>query len=265
MSIIIEDVIESLIKPVGRLEQSVDTLKFGDPQAEVTGIVTTFMPTQSVLEEAVALGANLIISHEGPFFSHHDSFEKIIADDPVYLTKKKFISDSGLAIFRFHDYWHKCEPDGIMEGLIDALAWNPYVLTHYPASSILQFPPLGVREIAGYVKSRLGLSFVRIAGNMDISCKRVGLLAGYRGGGQLAIPLFLEEDLDLIIYGEGPEWETPEYVRDAVQQGRAKALIVLGHAESEEAGMRFLAKRLHDKYPNIPIHFLSDMPIFQVI
>ena len=35
------------------------------------------------------------------------------------------------------------------------------------------------------------------------------------GGGALAIPYFEAEHLDLIITGEGPEGETPEYVRDA--------------------------------------------------
>lgn len=261
----IKDIVVKLIEPVGGLEKTVDQLLFGDPQAEVTGIVTTFMPTQKVLEEAVALGANFIISHEGPFFSHHESFEKMIEGDPVYLTKKKFITDSGLAIFRFHDYIHRYEPDGIMEGLLDALAWNPYVTAHYPTSSIVQLPPTSVREIANYVKRQLGVSFVRTTGHLDMSCTRVGLLAGYRGGGQLAIPLFQQEDLDIIIYGEGPEWETPEYVRDAVHQGRAKALIVLGHAESEAAGMSFFAKKLQDQYPSIPVRFLSDEPIFRLI
>lgn len=39
---------------------------------EVTGIVTAFMPTLYVIRQAIRRNANLIIAHEGAFFSHHD-------------------------------------------------------------------------------------------------------------------------------------------------------------------------------------------------
>jgi hypothetical protein len=42
---------------------TVDTLKAGDPNTVVTGIVTTFMDTYPVLEKAVASGNNLLITH----------------------------------------------------------------------------------------------------------------------------------------------------------------------------------------------------------
>jgi putative NIF3 family GTP cyclohydrolase 1 type 2 len=265
MSIVIQDVIQALIKPVGHIEQSVDTLLYGDPQAQVTGIVTTFMPSQLVLEEAVALGANLIIAHEGPFYSHHNTMEKMIEDDPVYLKKKTFILNSGLAIFRLHDYVHRYQPDGIIEGLIHALAWESYVTEHRPVASLIEVPPMTVKEIAEYVKGKLGLSYVRVVGDMGAPCRRVGVLVGYRGGGQLAIPLFVEEKLDLIIYGEGPEWETPEYVRDATMQGSSKGLIVIGHAESEQSGMKLLAERVQQQFPDIPVRFVANEAVFRFV
>ncbi|MDQ6423251.1 Nif3-like dinuclear metal center hexameric protein [Paenibacillus sp. LHD-117] len=261
----VQDIIRFLIEPLDRIENTVDTLQFGDPQAEVTGIVTAFMPTQRVIEEAAALGANLVIAHEAPFYSHHEAFGHTLAGDPVYEAKKRFMLESNLALFRLHDYIHRYRPDGIMEGLIEALDWNGYVTEHRPVTSIAEIPPMTVREAAAYVKERLGLAFVRVTGDLDLSCSRVGLLAGYRGKGDVAIPLFEEHRLDLIIYGEGPEWETPEYVRDAVYQGRSRAAIVLGHAESEEAGMKLLAKRLQSRYPSLPVQFLADEPIFRII
>ncbi|MCG5026939.1 Nif3-like dinuclear metal center hexameric protein, partial [Anoxybacillus flavithermus] len=111
----------------------------------------------------------------------------------------------------------------------------------------------------------LRLPFVRISGDLSAPCIRIGILVGYRGNGALSIPLFEQENLDAIIYGEGPEWETPEYIRDAVYQGRQKALIVLGHAESEEPGMRHLAEWLGSQFPYIPIYFIPETSIFQVI
>ena len=94
---------------------------------------------------------------------------------------------------------------------------------------------------------------------------RSGLLAGYRGNGATAIPLFEQEQLDLIIAGEGPEWETPEYVKDAVHQGKRRALILLGHAESEEPGMEALAEQMRAEFPSIPVHFIPAVRTFEVL
>lgn len=264
MSVNIKAVIEALINPVGRLEQTVDTLTFGNPDTEVTGIVTAFMPTQFVIEQAIQRGANLIVAHEGPFFSHHDDRAKL-KDDPVFEEKRELLEASGIALFRFHDYWHRYKPDGVIEGLIQELEWMPYVQEHHAASSILQTPTETVSGIAEHVKKQLGIPYVRVHGDLEMKCSRIGLLAGYRGGAQNTLPLFESEQLDLIIYGEGPEWETPEYVRDAVFQGRHKALIVLGHAESEEPGMKFLAKKLTSMYPEIPVHYIKECSIFQIV
>jgi putative NIF3 family GTP cyclohydrolase 1 type 2 len=265
MKTTIQNVIDRLIEPVGLLDETVDSLYFGDPKAVVTGIVTVFMPTQRVLEKAHKLNANLVIAHEGPFFNHKPSFDNIIENDPVYIAKKAFILESGLAIFRFHDYWHRYQPDGIMMGLLEALAWNSFVKKHQPTYSVVEVPPITLYELADYIKRKLNIAFVRVVGNEKTPCRRIGLMAGYRGGGQLTLPILEKENLDLIIYGEGPEWETPEYIRDASWQGRAKALIVLGHAESEEPGMKMLVDRIQQQFPNIPVNFIAENPVFQVL
>ncbi|NOV01481.1 Nif3-like dinuclear metal center hexameric protein [Paenibacillus planticolens] len=264
MAIRIQEILDHLIEPVGRLSVTVDTLKSGDPSTEVKGIATTFMATHHVIQTAIDRGVNLLITHEGTFYHHHDQIEPLLSDS-VYLAKQKLIEESGIAIFRFHDYWHRYRPDGIMTGLIQALDWTSYVTENRPAASLLRIPPMTVEELAGYLKSKLGISFVRAAGDLSMTCTRVGLLAGYRGGGGMAIPLFQKDGVDVIIAGEGPEWETPEYVRDAVHQGRKRAFIALGHAESEEPGMKYLAEMLKAKFPDLPVHFIAEKQVFQSI
>lgn len=263
MAIRVQDILNQLIEPVGRLDVTVDTLKSGDPSMEVKGIATTFMATHHVIQKAIDMGVNLLITHEGTFYHHHDQTSHLV-DDPVYQAKQKLIEESGIAIFRFHDYWHRYRPDGIMTGLIQALEWTPFVTEHRPAASLLTVPPMTVKELALYVKNKLGISFVRVAGDGSMTCTRIGLLAGYRGGGGMAIPLF-QEGVDVIIAGEGPEWETPEYVRDAVHQGRNKAFIALGHAESEEPGMKYLAEMMGALFPSLPVHFISEEQVFRSI
>jgi putative NIF3 family GTP cyclohydrolase 1 type 2 len=96
-------------------------------------------------------------------------------------------------------------------------------------------------------------------------CKRAGILVGYRGSGDTVIPIVEKENLDIVIYGEGPEWETPEYMRDAVYQGKHKALVVLGHRESEADSMEYLAKELQEKFPGVPVKFIGETPVFKTI
>lgn len=264
MAILIQDVINKLEAPIARLEQTVDRLDTGDASSEVKGIVITFMATQAVIEQAIARGANLIIAHEGSFYSHLDNKE-LLQYDPVYQQKQRLIEENGIAIYRFHDYFHRYQPDGIMTGLLQELGWEEAVSDYQPAAAIVTLPPMTVYEIAEYLKQKLSIPFVRVIGNLTVPCTRIGLLVGYRGGGATAIPLFEKAGLDLIIAGEGPEWETPEYVRDAEQQGRQIALIMLGHAQSEEPGMRYLAKTMERDFPAIQIQFISGGHAFQVV
>ncbi|WP_055108739.1 Nif3-like dinuclear metal center hexameric protein [Paenibacillus ihumii] len=264
MRITIQQILDQLTAPAPTLEHTVDRLETGDPAAEVTGIGVTFMPTHQVIRNAAGLGINLLITHEGAYYSHHIQTD-LLRENEVYSQKQELIEASGIAVFRLHDAIHKYNPDGITAGLVQAMGWEDFVLKFHPASAVLNLPEMTAAEIAEQAKLKLDIPYVRVAGDLSMRCRRAGILVGYRGGGANAIPLFGEENLDVIIAGEGPEWETPEYVRDAVQQGRRKALIMLGHAESEAPGMRALAKRLQALFPTVPVHYLKERPLFQIV
>ncbi|WP_306220343.1 Nif3-like dinuclear metal center hexameric protein [Cohnella sp. WQ 127256] len=261
----IQDVIDVLMAPVGDILGSIDKLIVGNPSSEVTGIAVTFIATHHVLEQAYHLGANLIIAHEGTFYSHTDSIQPHRGSDLVYNAKKQFIDHNGLAIYRFHDYCHRYEPDIIMEGLIKELGWQAFVTEQLPVATVITLPSCTVREVVEHVKKQLGIGALRAVGDLTMTCERIGLLIGYRGGGELVIPMFDQHNLDLILYGEGPEWETPEYVRDAIHMGQRKTLLVVGHLESEQPGMRLLADRIGALFPRIPVHFIPVKPVFHVV
>lgn len=263
MAITVNQVMDELTKHT-EVEGTVDKLLFGNAEQEVTGIAVSFMASQDVIERAIALGANLLIAHESPYYSHAAPLEEL-ASCPVYRRKLHLIEESEIAIFRYHDYWHRYRSDGIMMGLIQALNWEADVIKYESVSAVVALPQMTAYEVALYLKTKLNLPYVRIAGDSSAVCKRAGVVVGYRGGGRTAIPLFTSDQVDLIIAGEGPEWETPEYVRDASHQEAGKALIMLGHAESEEPGMNYLAQQLSMAYPSTPVHFIGGKPIFSVI
>jgi len=83
---------------------------------------------------------------------------------------------------------------------------------------------------------KLHAAVPRIAGDRDMKVTRVAFSPGsagfHRETGALEMP-----DVQVLIAGETHEWETVEYVTDAYTEGRAKALILLGHIVSEQAGM----------------------------
>jgi hypothetical protein len=59
-----------------------------------------------------------------------------------------------------------------------------------------------------------------------------------------------------LLVGETREWETVEYVADAATEGKRKALIIISHIPSEQAGMEECVRWLKTFVPNVPIEFV---------
>lgn len=241
-----------------RVADTVDTLKSGSLSSEVKGIVTTFTATWDVLQKVSAIGANLIITHEPTFYNHTDATEWL-GDDEVYKNKIQFINENGISIWRFHDHWHNHKPDGIYFGVINALGWENYGFPAENYSYIFEIPALSLKDLTSELIEKLGLRCVRVIGDENISCTRVGLMVGGASIGMNGetIRVINRYNLDVLICGEIVEWTTCEYVRDASLQGMKKGLIVIGHERSEEVGMKYFAEWLKILVPDIPIQFVS--------
>src|SRR5215467_246115 len=70
----VQDVIDIILKeiPGAPFPDTVDTIKSGNPNQQVAGIVSTMFPTVTVIEKAAELKANFIIAHEPTFYNHSD-------------------------------------------------------------------------------------------------------------------------------------------------------------------------------------------------
>jgi putative NIF3 family GTP cyclohydrolase 1 type 2 len=243
------------------LPQTVDTVKTGDPSQNVRGIVTTFLATCQVIEKAVKLGANLIITHEPTFYNHLDE-TAWLKNDPVYLAKRRLIDENRIVIWRFHDYWHSHRPDGVLTGVLKQLGWESY--SDPKSNQLCTIPAMPLRSLAMMLKDKLGLRSVQVVGNGDMQCRRVALLLGAAGGRPQILSL-ASPDVDVVVVGEINEWETCEYARDAVCQSMNKALIILGHANSEEPGMKYLVEWLRPLLPGVEINFVPAGDPFQLM
>jgi putative NIF3 family GTP cyclohydrolase 1 type 2 len=242
------------------LAQTVDNIVAGSPEARVKGISTTMMATLAVLQRAAAAGRNMVITHESTFFSHQDRVDDI-REDPTYRFKSELIQRHGMAIFHFHDHWHRRTPDGIAVGMARELAWERYLVPTSPREFV--FPEQSLAHFAQAIESRLKIRTMRVVGDPTLRVKRV--LASW-GNVSLTpgIPYLARPDIDVLIVGETREWELVEYVQDQIASGLQKALIVLGHVVSEQAGMKYCAEWLKGFISEVPIDFIAaDEPFWR--
>jgi putative NIF3 family GTP cyclohydrolase 1 type 2 len=256
----VKAVIDIILKeiPNAPFGTTVDQLRSGSLDQEVTGIVTTMFPTIAVIEQTAKAGANFIIAHETPFYNNQDETEWLQQDD-AYRYKIELLNKHKIAIWRFHDYWHAHKPDGIIMGNLIKLGWDK----HYDVTTprLLTLPkPISLRSIAELTKEKLGISTVRVVGNLSQDCRTIYLAFGYMDS-KRQIAALQELKPDLILSGETREWETVERVRDGLLMGQKTSLLVLSHSVSEEAGMEYAVKWLEPKVPGVRIkHIASTNP-----
>lgn len=235
-------------------DQTVDTFKAGDPDTPVTGVATTMMATFEVLRNAAASGRNLIITHEPTFYSHLDGTDQLRKEnDAVWAEKERFIRDHRLVVWRFHDHWHMHRPDGILEGVTRKLGWHKYQNASNPV--LYTVPETTLNALAADIERKLGAKVLRVVGQPGMKVTKVALSPG-AGGPGLHRPLLQRDDVEVLVIGEVPEWETIEYVADAVTEGRHKALILTGHIPSEQPGMEYCAEWLKTFIKEVPVSFV---------
>jgi putative NIF3 family GTP cyclohydrolase 1 type 2 len=247
----IQQVIDLIIAaiPGAPFKQTVDTIKAGDVNREVSGIVTTMFATVDVIRQAAALGANFIIAHEPTFYNHTDD-TGWLADDEVFRYKMDLLNKHKIVVWRNHDYIHSHKPDGVVTGVLQALDWIPY--QHAVNPWLINIPPASLQSVINHCKSRLHISRVQYIGDMSDQCKRVVMIPG-AAGGRVHITAIQKEKPDLFICGEINEWETSEYIRDLRDSGSTTSLLILGHSLSEEPGSEWLMKWLQLKLPSVKI------------
>ncbi len=271
----VQEIIQGVIHKTGLSQlphsRTCDHLITGSPDTEVTGIVTTFMATVDVIRKAHKLGANLIITHEPTWFTGADDNDVTwVEGDPVYELKKQLLEETGIAVWRFHDHMHMAHEDGIYRGIDRQLGWRDYRMpVNENAGGFFRgrfdgcyvIPETTLQGLARELQEKLDMPVLRAIGNPDMPVSRVAILPG---GGSLGLgvehmpmELMRNRNLDVVLCGDITEWTLPAYVRDAMQLGLTKAILVLGHEKSEEPGMQHLPAWLKSITGEIPVTFVS--------
>ena len=229
-----------------REKETIDGLKIGDTSQECTGIATGIYASVEVIEEAHAAGANLLVVHEPVFYDHFDK-EEAKSHNSIAKMKAELCEKYGMVIIRDHDHIHAHRPDGIYYGVMTELGLQAYCKTDLMAprdpekfAFLFEFPGEGipVKELAAHWAKRLGLRNLRLCGNPDTMVKKMAWGGHCLYNSQGEIKKVDEADIDLYVPGECIDWEIAEYFKDARGLGLNKCMLLTGHFNKEELGMK---------------------------
>jgi putative NIF3 family GTP cyclohydrolase 1 type 2 len=240
-------------------ETAIDVILHGDPSRELEGVAVTMMATQEAVAEAQRLGCNLLITHE-PLFYSHQGRTAFLEGDPVYEEKKRRLDEAGLCVFHLHDNLHSRIADPISRGMARALGWEGARTDESYRNFSL--PGQSLERITRQIEEALHPAALRYVGD---PAKAYGTVRTAWGFSMLENELgFLSKaESCVFITGETHEWELVEYMRDAGELGFERALVVVGHACSEEAGVEAFASELAARRPEIKVAFVRTGDLFR--
>lgn len=234
-------------------------LRFGSPDAELAGILVCFLPTLEAIRSASRLGCNLIVAREQ--FSYPMAYSGALVDhylsDKVNLRRIGALAEGGIAVVRAGKSLDAVVLDGLAEGL--GLP-EPQICAGI-MDRIYHIAPQPARELAHCIGDRMGLSEMRVCGNLERVVRRVALLPGDAGSahnpGGLAGALRLRPDV--LIAGQTDDYP----MRAALDMGLP--IIEVGHARSLTPGLQRLAAMLAGQFPGLRVEFYENPRPWQAV
>jgi len=172
--------------------------------------------------------------------------------DSVTAAKRAFIRAHRMVVVRMHDHWHRRRPEPMATDLARTLGWERY---RAESEWLYRVPETTLAELALTIRRRLPAPTLRVVGDSALRVTGIGLSPGAAGFARHR-QLLQQDNVEVLVIGEAHEWETVEYVADAVTAGRKKALIILGHVPSEQDGMEEFARWLGSFVKEVPVTFV---------
>ena len=242
-----------------------DQILWGNTDQECTGIVSTCFASAAVIEKAIELNCNLIISHEALFWNHGDHTDWL-KDNEIFQKKTALLDSKGIVVWRNHDYIHSGIPmdggyvDGIFYGVLDKLGWKGTLYGDMITPISVEFDqPIDGADLIQTCKKAFNLNGVRYIGELHTPVKKVMFPSHLIGGvDNQVMERFEKENFDCMITMEVTDFTVSEYVRDSALLGHPRLGIEVGHFNTEEPGMEYMVK-----YVNHAIED-SDMPVYFV-
>lgn len=217
----------------------------GNPDDDCTGALVALDLTPAVIDEALAVGANLIVTHHPFIFS---GIKRITPDNATGRSIITLIKNN-IAVYAAHTNLDNLKNgiNGILAfqlGLTDCHILRPLQATSSPdigAGMIGSLPyPLPTSAFLEQVKATLGLPLLRVS---DIATPVVSRVAICGGAGSFLIGDAILQQADIYLTGD------LKY-HDFQRAEGCITLADIGHYESEQFGKQLIYSVISKKFSN---------------
>lgn len=241
-------ILESIAPPV--LQEPYDNagLIVGDPSTEVTGILFCLDSTEAIVEEALALGCNLVIAHHPIVFR---GLKRFNGSTYVERTVMQAIR-KGVALYAIHTNLDNVHRQGVNAKIAEKLGLkDTRILVPKPGQTdigagLLGFLPEPMAEIDFLlqVKTALRAACVRYTALRD---KPVRSVAVCGGSGSFLLQEALRAGADVFV--------TADFKYHEFFDAEGRLVIAdIGHYESEQFTIELLYQIIQKKFPTFALH-----------
>ena len=217
----------------------VDGFRAGDSDVPVTGIVVTARASTLVLQKAIELGANIVISRSAFYGDSQD--RPVARPEPALAEKIELIAAHKLVVLRLQDA--RTGPAGvaIATALPTAIGLRTgRKIGNLADGLVYATPPIAVLAVVRRIKAALPTQTVRLVGDPALRVSGIAFATETNRPNAIT-PLIARPDVNLLVCGEVHETETTPYVMDSIALGQRKAMLVIGSIAMEEPPARKLA------------------------
>ena len=251
-------ILESIAPP--HLQESYDNagLIVGDPGQEVKGILFCLDSTEAVIEEALALGCNLVIAHHPIVFR---GLKRFNGSTYVERTVMQAIRQ-GVALYAIHTNLDNVYRQGVNAKIAEKLGLtNTRILLPRPGeveigAGLIGFLPESVAEtdFLLQVKTALRVSCMRHTALRNRSVRSVAVCGG---SGSFLLPEALRAGADVFV--------TADFKYHEFFDAEGRLVIAdIGHYESEQFTIELLYQIIREKFPTFALHCtkVNTNPVF---
>ena len=224
-------------------------LCIGAPESEVTSVLLGLDCTPELVDEAIACGADMIVTHHPLIFS---GLKKISPDDLVGETVIKAIA-AGISVYAAHT-----NSDKVLSGVSGAMAArlgleNVEILDEDGDGTGLgvvgDLPePMSAEDAIAFVKERFGLKAMRTSRPLDGPITRIAMCGG--SGGSL-IGAAVRSGAQLYISGD------ISYHNFFTRKGFM--IMDIGHYESEKEILEILFSLIKKNFPTFAVRITQNI------
>ena len=240
-----------LVQKVGKwvnLDWTVDGFLAGNSEDEVKGIAVSWMPTFRNLEKAREASCSLFVTHE-PLYACEADAARLISPDDAWVKKKRWLEETGMTVYRCHDFWDDYPDVGIHGAWAKWLGFDGKPLVQRRFFEVHSVEGLNLGELATAVLEKvkpLGQESVHVVGDLE---KKVSKMALGTGANTNYRQMFdIGADV-LLLTDDGTRlWESGQWALDM-----GVSLIIVNHSTSEEPGMMTLTNYVRSGFPGVPV------------